>query len=492
MSRNIRISRLRQAPGLGESTLGRNRKIEILAAKTTATKALLALILICSGQAAWSYTVSGNTYNTNGSQSDVQAACNAAPDNGSVTVIIPSGTFQWTNVNVNNSCIIQGTQPTTGATSGKTAPESAYGTVIQNVGLSAALNCKSSSNGHVVVKWIDFQQVSANGGAAGQYCVQFDRSDWNGSSFTNTPYTCLLHDCYLNAMGVNNYMVSCLTNGIIIWNCTIQGNSGFQLVCGKFGWSGSWNTPDTFGTQDTNGLSNTYIEDCTIIPSAQTGVGGQYSINLDDNSRCVFRNSTFIDTGLGSHGQESSPFGGRLCEAYNNTFTCNSNNPSNLQCFIAMRGGSWLIHDNALNPAGLVGNGKAFACFYVFSTNSSMQITQQTSYPAARQVGQGWSKSSSATFGNPVVSTDGTGSVVNGTYFWNNSGWTNPPIYGWSAFGIPFTEEGRDWFQYAKPGYTPYTYPHPLHSQFASSGGGGSSTPTPNATPLAPQNLRVN
>src|SRR6266478_2975407 len=127
MSRNIRISRLGQEPGLGESTLGRNRKIETLA-KTTTTKALFAIVLICSGQSAWSYTVSGNTYATNGSQSDVQSACNAAPDNGTVTVVIPSGTYSWSGtLTITKSLTLQGTNP---GQSGKTAPESAYPTVI--------------------------------------------------------------------------------------------------------------------------------------------------------------------------------------------------------------------------------------------------------------------------------------------------------------------------------------------------------------------------
>jgi hypothetical protein len=48
-------------------------------------------VVIVFDQPAQGYTVSGSTYNTNGSSSDVQAAINAAP-NGA-TIRIPAGNF---------------------------------------------------------------------------------------------------------------------------------------------------------------------------------------------------------------------------------------------------------------------------------------------------------------------------------------------------------------------------------------------------------------
>lgn len=483
MSRNIRISRLGQVPGLGESTLGRNRKIEIFAAKTTTTKALLALILICSGQAAWSYTVSGNTYTTNGSQADVQAACNAVPDNGTATVVIPSGTYSWTGtLTINKSLTLQGTNP---GSWGNPTPESSYPTVIQNNTVGAnMINATSSLNGHIIIAYICFRQLAQNS-AGSAYCLSLDRSDWNGTSIVATPYTCMVHDCFLDAGTVGSYIAWIRANGIIVWNCTLIGNSGFELVCGKYGYTASWNTPDTYGIEDTTGLGNTYFENCYI------GVGGtgasQYTINLDDNARCVFRNSTFQDSALGSHGQESSPIGGRSFELYNNTFRCTSGNPQNMQNYFSDRGGAGVMWGNTVD---VIPFGKPFIGFFVFSTQSTQQIPQQTGYPAARQCGQGWSASSANTYGHPVVSADGTGQVTTGTYIWNNTGWSNTdPNFVSSPQG--YMALGRDYFFSAKPGYTPYTYPHPLHSQFASVGG-SSSTPTPNATPLAPLNLRVN
>jgi hypothetical protein len=46
----------------------------------------------------------GNVYLTNGSQADVQAACSAPPDDGTITVVIPNGTYSWAgNLTITNS-----------------------------------------------------------------------------------------------------------------------------------------------------------------------------------------------------------------------------------------------------------------------------------------------------------------------------------------------------------------------------------------------------
>src|SRR6516164_9719105 len=93
MSRNTRIFGLRRALRSSDSTLGKKLKFETLTA--IIKRFSIAFLLLCAST-AWSYTVSGTTYTTDGSQSDVQAACNAAPDNRTVTVVIPNGTYSWT------------------------------------------------------------------------------------------------------------------------------------------------------------------------------------------------------------------------------------------------------------------------------------------------------------------------------------------------------------------------------------------------------------
>ncbi len=46
------------------------------------------------------------------------------------------------------------------------------------------------------------------------------------------------------------------------------------------------------------------------------------------------------------------------------------------------------------------------------------------------------------------------------SYQWNNTK-NGSPVTGWDSSNS-YIKEGRDFFNSAKPGYTPYTYPHPL------------------------------
>lgn len=478
MRRNIRILSFGQAPESSESALGSNTKVETLAAKTTTSKILLTLVLILSGQSAWSYTVSGNTYTTTGSLSDVQAACNAAPDNGTVTVVIPNGTYAWGGtLTITRSLALSGA--------------SATGVILQNTLASGdMIDATSSANGHINIYWLDMQQIANNAGGQG-YIMTVDRTEPSN-------YTVMIHDCTIDSQDVNSYVVQCLANGIIFWNDTFpSGNTGIYANCGKYGpgtntgSSGDWNAPDSYGTEDTTGLINSYMEDCTwTTPAGEQA--SNYIWNLDDNSRVVIRYNTLQDCAIGSHGQESSPYGCREWEVYGNTFNVTSGNPLNLQCWFTDRGGAGVWWGNAMED---IGGGKAGILFCVFSINiPSGQLPCQTGYPAARQVGQGWSSSSTASYGNPVVASDGIGAVTEGIYIWNNTGAeTSDPGFIGVDTGVTdgcgngqvasnYVQAGRDYFTTAKPGYTPYTYPHPLHTQYALS---GANAPQP------PQNLRV-
>jgi hypothetical protein len=164
-------------------------------------------------------------------------------------------------------------------------------------------------------------------------------------------------------------------------------------------------------------------------------------------------------------------------------------------------------------------------------------------YPAPHQTGWGWSASSSAYWGtgddtNPsqlvggkspgAFAPNGTGAILDPIYVWGNTGTetSDPGYVGTQTYcpdncsnnmsidgevadscnpsganpGIAWLEQGRDYYvNVAKPGWTSYAYPHPLHAAFAS--GNPPSTPastptptpasTPTPTPAAPQDLRV-
>jgi len=65
-------------------------------------------------------------------------------------------------------------------------------------------------------------------------------------------------------------------------------------------------------------------------------------------------------------------------------------------------------------------------------------------------------------------------------------GWDNySDQCGNGLLGENFIVQGRDFIVgKAKPGYTPYTYPHPLRT-------GVAPGPTPASTPLPPSNLHI-
>jgi hypothetical protein len=357
----------------------------------------------------------------------------------------------------------------------------------------------AGTNGHINIYWLNILQVADNNGGRG-FALVIDRSE-------PTNYTVLVHDCTFSSGSIYTYMVYCGDNGIIFWNDTFIGDGpndpnaagGISFVCDKYGYTSSWNTPDTYGTQDVSGLANTYIENCTFYDGTIA--------NFDDNSRVVVRYSRFQNATLGSHGQETSGIGVREWEIYNNTFIYSTSGtgpsgntyPMNTQDYFGCRGGSGVIFNNAMD---FIPEGKQGINLTVFSINRASSIPCQTAYPAARQTGQGWSASSKATYGNPVVPQDGTGAVTEGVYIWGNTGsmTTDPNYVGLDQYApdecgngmlvTDFLKEGRDYFVgTAKPNYSPYQYPHPLHTAFAVTGPG--PAPTPNATPLAPQNLRV-
>ena len=430
----------------------------------------MALALMFWAHTAWSYTVSGTTYTTNGTQADVQAACNAAPDNGSVKVVIPNGTFSWTGtLTITKSLTLAGA--------------SATGAVIHNANAaSPMIRATSSANGNINIYWLKIVQVVNNGGTSNAGQLACYRTEPSSS-------TVLVHDCTFDTTTYFTYAVWVFANGVIFWNDNFPATGAGDTNVTGIAFNGidsSWNTPDSYGTQDTTGLKNSYVENCTFAN------GASYACDFTDNSRVVWRYNTMQDAMCGTHGQDTAGSGVRQIEIYNNTFNMTSGNPKNMNCWVSFRGGSGVVFNNAMqdipNKTGIQLN--------VYSINRNDSIPCQVAYPAARQTGQGWSASSTAPYGNPVVTRDGTGAVTEGVYIWGNTGTeTTDPGYvdlgqyspddcGNGKLITEFLKEGRDYFVgTAKPNYSPYHYPHPLHTAFAVTG--ASPTPPP------PKNLRL-
>jgi len=427
-------------------------------------------LLLLGCFSALAYTTNGNgTISTNGSASDVQAAISAA--SAGSTVLIPAGTFSWSSpVTVSTDISLQG------------------------AGLSSTTVACSGDNGLLIISNPTPFACTVSG-------ITFNGSNASGNDQTgiviNTPP--LLHDCNFNSNGGYLDLIRFQVNGGVVWNWTFYDNdqneeaiSFKNPIGGSDGQSVSWTSNDTMGMADTTGTANTYVENCTFNEMQLQ------AMDFDDNSRVVVRYCTFNNSGCTSHGLDTSPYGTRQWEFYNNTFIFSTSGtsmagnafPLNLNWWLFLRGGTGVIFNNLMPDISSEqwGN-KGSITFTVFNIQrESTYIPCQNTWQAIHQVGQGYSSS---------VTTPMTGTTTylglfsDPVYVWGNTGGTNYNTLQLSDFGTDecgnglttseFIQLNRDvYLGTAKPGYVPYTYPHPLRT-------GASPAPTP----AAPQNLRV-
>jgi parallel beta-helix repeat protein len=401
----------------------------------------------------------GGLYQSDGSDSDTQAACNAASDGQ--TVQIPNGTYTWTNgVDISGKAItLEG--------------QSVGGVTIKNssTGVFAIIGADEATTGNVVIA--NLRMVDSGSKPPASSGLNFHI----GVNHTSGGQPVLLHDCYFSGNGSTMvYTVSWATNGGVIWNCTFD--SLFTFATGiEFEWingANTWTTLSTMGTADTSGANNTYVEDCTFLNGWIAGM------DFADNARTVIRNNTFRDTSIYCHGQDSSPYGPRHYEIYNNTFIYDatpSPYPLNLQDWMTLRGATGVIWGNVFPqiPA------RSSVLMLIYGLFMSPCYTL---YPVPRQIGQTWVGNGGYSY--PQNPSDGSGYGTDPLYIWNNTGSGAVAV---SANQIPdncgnnelisnFIVLGRDYILNSKPGYTPYPYPHPLRASVSPS-----PTPTPSPSP---------
>ena len=418
-----------------------------------------AAIAIGIGERASGYSVSGTVYTTNGSQSDVQGAVTVAPK-GSI-IAIPAGTFSWS------------------------APVTVHTDVsIRGAGVSNTTVACSGDNGLLVISNPTPFACTVSG-------ITFNGANASGDNQTGILITtpALLHDCNFNSNGGYLDLIRFMVNGGVIWNWTFYDNDQNEEAItfknptgGANGISPSWTTNDTMGMADTNGTANTYVENCTFNEMKWQ------ALDLDDNSRVVVRYCTFNNSGLTSHGLDTSPYGTRHWEIYNNTFIFPTSGlslagilfPLNLNWWFYCRGGTGVIFNNVMPDLNteLWGN-KASILFTVFNIRrASAYIPVQSTWQAMHQVGQGYQN----------------GLVLDPVYIWGNQGGTNynslnltdyqPDQFGLGLTSSEFIQLNRDvYLGTAKPGYVPYTYPHPLRTGGSQPTQQPTPTPTPSATP---------
>jgi hypothetical protein len=228
----------------------------------------------------------------------------------------------------------------------------------------------------------------------------------------------------------------------------------------SFTWTGNNEVihNEAYGAASTAGWSNDvvpgsgnalYIEDNTfknITSGDPAYFWGGSAVQGYYGSRTVFRYNSVEMATVDMHGSPGM-IGARWWEIYENTFYVVPN--GDLDKAIGMRGGSGVIFNNRKTGR----------------TNYKAGITlyeEDGGFPALYQIGRGKNQSADPAY---VWGNDGSMAV--------DSGSSN-------------VQAGRDFILGAKPGYSPYVYPHPLVSGAASA----PAAPAPVGL-AAPTNLRV-
>lgn len=286
----------------------------------------------------------------------------------------------------------------------------------------------------------------------------------------------ILHDCWVESNSSSGNAVDAFFNRGLIYNCSFD-SSPFSMaalalkIFDPANTTNAWGTLSTMGSSDTTGENNFYVE-------ASDFHAWLNAFDNGDNGRMVVRYSTFNAAGFGTHGADTGLYGQRHFEVYNSAFIQNIYSDGSsfpLPRWFYIRGGTFVIHDNTFS---IVPKGNDYGHPAVDMTHQLLNRGNGTGntcwganvpgiqYPAPRQVG----------FGRVTgaAGNDYAGVYVGDSepaYLWNNTG--DVPAIGTSDYGgvectnpdstTKYVVLNRDYFNdTAKPGYTPYSYPHPL------------------------------
>lgn len=378
---------------------------------------------------------------------DVSSAVNSASDGD--TVLIPDGSCTWdSGITTTKQIIIRAENytPTPAGTEGSGAT-SRNVVLTNNISSGAMFSFTSGDTYHCGVGGIQFNEGTGD--------ASFISLEGSGSKPPK------IFDCYFHNISVRGWPagrgIDIQSLGAIMWNTvmigTVTGSVGEGAILVRSP-NRVWETDSTKGMDDTNGNINVYFEDSTfknlgIIP------------DIDDHGRFVARHCINDGAWGETHGF-SSTWGGRHWEFYDNTFQVTTTAKTLANRYFWARAGTGIFTDNEVNNAN--------------DTQSYGSVSQldvgdnygpSSGYPQERQPGWGYENGSH---------------VIDPIYMWNQTGdraYTYSIDGAWSSH----VQLNRDIYvnNGAKPGYTKYTYPHPLRS--------GSDVTL--LTPNPPANLRL-
>ena len=358
-------------------------------------------------------------------QADVQAAMASAKDGE--TVEVPAGSCTWSGMSIVKAIHLKGA-----------------GTGQTNISVSDNAITKQAIG---IIRISDFSFTKRGGGNGSKAFTV-------GGSWLNAEPVVFEN----NSVTISNsgFFRLNIVGGMVIANNSFIGEWDDSFIQPQHDndTENSWGTADTMGDRDDTGTLNIYVESNTFYG------GTNQNIDCSSNARCVYRYNDLTYSSFNSHGFATSPASVRHWEVYNNVyrypFTTDQIGAQNWLIWI--RGATGVIFNNAF--VDIAGNYWGEKDELRFSIRGAEDVRPQgscadVSYPVPQQLGQ---------------NHDGAFYFTDPIYIWGNSG-TQAIGAGWS-WGNPcnldfsdFWQENRDYVVgIAKPGYTPYTYPHPLAS----------------------------
>jgi len=293
--------------------------------------------------------------------------------------------------------------------------------------------------------------------------------------------------------GVTVYHDDSIVGGLILKNefiHNIKGTAGLGLGYGIviYGMNTKWVYNPEFGSSKFIFIEDNYFD------------YHKHSIAAGGCAKYVFRNNKVYNniaanstSAIDMHEARLTPgdnyYAARACEVYNdtiiNTTFRNGSGTAGLadntpvgstsytvtsvttriskltEACIKFRGGSAVVYSNYVQGYRF---GLALVANTVASNSTAYPIPYQTGYLSGLQLGanntgtSGGNEKDDAWFGTNTVSLYDNGSTVN-KYFYN---YNDSSATYTAGSGRPFIKHGRDYHFSMLPGYTAYTYPHPL------------------------------
>jgi hypothetical protein len=237
--------------------------------------------------------------------------------------------------------------------------------------------------------------------------------------------------------------------------------------------STGWSDDSSIGT-----ANNVFIEDCTFTNDSATQ-SSVFAFQMNYSGRVVFRHNTITNLAWDCHGAGENTRGGRSWEIYNNSWTYQTG--YYIQ-YIVLRGGTGVVYSNTRTDNT---GSPSIIAFQTYNVTGLTPVPCCCGYPTLDQIGCGKTTGTIPT-SNFCNSPRAWSQASEPAYFWSNTlnGSTDTPTpptrsgcnteCGVTQYEVNFTALNTDYFNSAKPGYTPYTYPHPLRKE-----------------PSAPKNLRM-